>query len=179
MNWIFNYLHFWINSVVLWQRFFHEPPENSADIVVLFDPNQVWMQGSADFGQNGPMAHGSISHTLQTLTFSGYAFDWMTLDDYLEEPDRYRAVVFLNQFSISKEQQKRLLEKLRRPDVTAIWNIAPGIASEDGFSDAAMQELTGLTLKHSTEKRHFIARQTNGRPLKLLLNIYIPKKIMI
>ena len=32
-----------------------------------------------------------------------------------------------------------------------------------------MQELTGLTLKHSTEKRHFIARQTNGRPLKLLL----------
>jgi NADH/NAD ratio-sensing transcriptional regulator Rex len=66
-----------------------------------------------------------MSHTLQTLTFSGYSYDWMTLNDYLEEDKPYKAVIFLNLFSISAEKQQQLLKKLRRPGVTAIWNFAP------------------------------------------------------
>ncbi len=157
-------------SIPLWKKFFKTPLENASDTLVVVDPNQIWMQGSAVLDQNIPMAHGSINHTQQTLTFSGFSFDWMTLDDYLEENKPYQAVIFLNQYSIPREKQARLLEKLRKPGVTAIWNGAPGIASDNGYSDVTMKELTGLTLKYKMEKSHFIAKQTNGRPLTLFIN---------
>lgn len=157
-------------SIVLWKKFFHKAPENTSDVVVVTDPNQIWMQGSAVYSENNPFGHGIMSHTLQTLTFSGYSYDWMTLNDYLEEDKPYKAVIFLNLFSISAEKQQQLLKKLRRPGVTAIWNFAPGIVSETGYSELSMKNLTGLNLKYTTQKHLFSARQSNGRPLKMFMN---------
>ena len=157
-------------SVKLWDRFFRESPENASDTVVVVDPNQIWMQGSAVFKENNPMSYGLINHPFQTLTFSGYSFDWMTLKDFLEEEKSYRTVIFLNAFSVSPEQREILLKKLRKPGITAIWNCAPGLASAEGYSCEAMKELTGLDLNYKQEKSHYIARQTNGRPLILALN---------
>ena len=60
--------------------------------------------------------------------------------------------------------------KLRQPGVTAIWNFAPGIVSENGYSEISMKNLTGLELKYAKEKRLFSALQNNGRPLKMFIN---------
>jgi len=157
-------------SIVLWKKYFHESPENDSDVAVIVDPNQIWMQGSAVYSENNPFGHGIMSHTLQTLTFSGYSYDWMTLDDYLEDSKPYRAVIFLNLFAISAEKQQKLLKKLRQPGVTAIWNFAPGIVSENGYSEISMKNLTGLELKYAKEKRLFSALQNDGRPLKMFIN---------
>ena len=157
-------------GIALWERFYREPPENASDTVVVLDPDQIWMQGYAVYNENNPIGHGLMSHTLQTLTFSGYSFDWMTLNDFLAEKKNYRAVIFLNQFSLSPEQRRLLLKKLRQPGVTAIWNCAPGIVGSAGYSDESMKELTGLSLKYKMEKSRFLARQTNGRSLMLHLN---------
>ena len=154
----------------MWKKFFKEPPENSSDVAVVVEPDQIWMQGSAVYSENNPFGHGVMSHTLQTLTFSGYSYDWMTLNDYLEDDKPYRAVIFLNLFSISPEKQQKLLKKLRRKDVTAIWNYAPGIVSENGYSEQSMKNLTGLDLKYTTQKSLFSALQSNGKPLKMFIN---------
>ncbi|MBQ6471617.1 MAG: hypothetical protein IJJ33_06515 [Victivallales bacterium] len=127
-------------SIGLWNRFFQDSPENASDTVVVVDPNQIWMQGSAVFKENNPIAYGLINHPFQTLTFSGCSFDWTTLKDFLEEEKSYRTVIFLNAFSVSPKQREFLLKKLRKPGVTAIWNCAPGLASADGYSCEAMKE---------------------------------------
>jgi hypothetical protein len=157
------------NSISLWKKYFNQPMKYASDVAVIVDPNQIWMQGSAVLYQNNPFGHGVMSHTLQTLTFSGYSYDWMSLEDYLETNHKYKAVIFLNCFSISKEKQAKLLKKLRQKGITAIWNFAPGISTPSGYSNKAMKELTGLDLNYSLEQRLFKAKQNNGKTLKMFL----------
>lgn len=157
-------------SITLWNKYFNASLENSSDVAVIVDPNQIWMQGTSVYYENNPFGHGIMSHTLQTLTFSGYSYDWMTINDYLEDNKSYKAVIFLNLFSITPAKQQKLLKKLRQKGVTAIWNYAPGIVTDSGFSDLSMKKLTGLNLKYTTNKSLFSAKQSNGKPLKMFIN---------
>jgi hypothetical protein len=157
-------------SINLWKKYFNKPLKKNSDIAVIVDPNQIWMQGSAVYSLNNPFGHGVMSHTLQTLTFSGFSFDWMTLDDYLLDNHNYKAVIFLNCFSIEKAKQAKLLKKLQRPNVTAIWNFAPNIATPSGYSTIAMKNVTNIDLNYSLEKKLFKAKQNDGKILKMFIN---------
>lgn len=80
------------------------------------------------------------------LDRSGIPYDLMTLQDFLASKQQYSTVVFLNLFSLSDSERKAVQKKIRRPGVTSLWLVAPGSVTENGFSDSAMSELTGIKL---------------------------------
>ena len=82
-----------------------------------------------------------------SLYNSGMTFDICTLEDFLASSNSYKRVVLLNVFGPSAVERAALKTKLRRPGVSALWLVAPGCATEKGFSDEAMCDLTGLALK--------------------------------
>lgn len=159
-----------LESIAAGKRIFEEmlknPPEYASDIAVIQDPNQLWLQGRPSIHLARVMSMLISNETLQTLNFSGYSHDLMTLEDYLESDHEYKTVIFLNLFSITPEQREKLLKKLRRPGITAIWNYAPGLITPEGFSDAAMTELTGIRLKHLKGKFKFDATHVSGTKMR-------------
>ena len=84
--------------------------------------------------------------TFNAFTKSGYPHDVLELKDYLADKTDYKAALFLNLYELTADERKALIEKTRQRNMTAIWVSAAGSATEQGFSDAAMSELTGIAL---------------------------------
>lgn len=80
---------------------------------------------------------------------SGIAFDLLTLEDYLSGTRNYKTVLFLNAFYLTADERKTLKARLGKLGVSAVWLVAPGSVTDDGFSDAAMSDLTGMELAGS------------------------------
>lgn len=59
----------------------------------------------------------------------------------------------MNCFTLNAAERQALKAKSLRKGRTAIWCYAPGMVSENGWSEQAMFELTGINLKYTTEKR--------------------------
>ena len=146
-----------------WKRLYDAPPRKSADVAVIIDPVQVWKQGFPQYGRASGVAWALMQHPLKTLNFSGFTNDMMALEDYLASTHPYKAVVFLNAFEYTPAQRKALLKKIRRPGITAIWHYAPGLVSPEGYSNAAMKEMTGLSLKYKTGDFLFAANRDEGK----------------
>ncbi|MPN23260.1 hypothetical protein SDC9_170648 [bioreactor metagenome] len=58
------------------------------------------------------------------------------------------------------------MKKVRRPGVTTIWIYAPGLITDQGFSDAAMEQLTGLKLQFQEQQRPMEMKFDDGAVLK-------------
>ena len=93
-----------------------------------------------------PLLYGIYLTARPALDRSGIPYDLMSLQDFLETKQNYSTVVFLNLFSLPEAERKAVQEKIRKPGVTAVWLVAPGSVTEQGFSDDAMSELTGIKL---------------------------------
>ena len=96
--------------------------------------------------QGRPLLNGIYLTACPSLDRSGIPYDLMSLQDFLETKQNYSTVVFLNLFSPPEAERKAVQEKIRKPGVTAVWLVAPGSVTEQGFSDDAMSELTGIKL---------------------------------
>ena len=96
---------------------------------------------------------------------SGMAFDLCTLQDFLALPSAYTRVVLLNVFGPSEAERAALKAKLRRPGVSALWLVAPGSVTDAGFSDAAMADLTGLSLRGAGANPHVVCAGADAFPL--------------
>ena len=81
------------------------------------------------------------------LTRCGVPADLIELRDFLADGPRHKYVIFLNLFGPNAEVRVRLKELLAERGVTAIWMVAPGCVTPDGFSDAAMSDLTEMRLE--------------------------------
>ncbi len=133
----------------IWRSLFAAPPVPAADVAVVFDPNEAWKDGSAFQSVAAPMGDNLLTYPLQTLNFSGYAYDLYAPEDFVNAKRDYRAVVFLNTTEATPAL-KAAAKKARRPGSTAIWFYAPGLRTEKGYSDASMSELTGMELTATT-----------------------------
>lgn len=149
-------------GIEIWQKLFAEPPVCDSDIAVILDPMEVTRQGYPDFYKNYPLMNAMTTNPLQSLSFSGLSYDFLSPEDYLAGTHDYKAVVFLNNYSVNGDMRKALLAKLRRPGHLAVWNYAPGIISEKGFSNESMSELTGISLKAKYDKLPFAFKLTDG-----------------
>lgn len=150
----------------IFRQILEKPLKRTSDIAVIQDPNQMWLQGRPLIGLARPLRMLLSNEQIQPLNFSGYSHDLMTLEDYLESDHPYKTVVFLDLFQITPEQKAKLLEKLRRPGITAIWNFAPGLITPQGFSDEAMTQLTGIKLCHRTGEFKFEAAHKSGARMR-------------
>ena len=99
--------------------------------------------------QGRPLLNGIYLTACPSLDRSGIPYDLMSLQDFLKTEQNYSTVVFLNLFSLPEAERKAVREKIRKPGVTAVWLAAPGSVTDNGFSDEAMSELTGLKLAGS------------------------------
>ena len=113
--------------------------------VVVVDYRERFRVSGRD--KSGMILLNSIYLTAKpSLDRSGIPFDTMTIQDFLASEQNYSTVVFLNLFSLPEAERKAVQEKIRKPGVTAVWLVAPGSVTEQGFSDDAMSELTGIKL---------------------------------
>ena len=121
------------------------------EIGVIFNPRELYLHGHPVVG-NMQFNRMLADQQLHALYKSGYPFDLMTLDDYLAENRPYRVLVFLNAITLTERERAELITRTRHSGVTAIWCYAPGLVTENRWSEAAMAELTGMTLRVRDEK---------------------------
>ena len=148
-----------------WRRFYDDPPVKAADVAVILDSDQQWRQGTVE--RQRQFFSSQAMHVLsrQTLNFSGYAADVYAPEDFLATKKEYRAVVYLDLFQADAATRKAIRAKVGRPGVTALWCIAPGLVGQDGYDEAGMKELTGLTLKVRRDECAWRAKLADGREL--------------
>ena len=160
-------------GVKVWKKLFNAPPRKNADIAVILDHDQIWKQGHPSYGRTRPFSDTLVTFPLQTMNFSGFAYDLLALEDYLDSQNDYRCVVFLNSFEIAPKQKAALLKKLRRPGVTAVWNYAPGLITPAGYSSRSMSELTGMDLKFIKKVLPVSAKDQLNREIAPTLDRYM------
>ena len=153
-------------GVKLWHERWREgcEPEPN-DIAVVFDPDQVWKQGHPDRKKTEILANNIATYPMQTLNFSGYSYDLLTPELYVTSSTDYKAVVFLNLFETTPNMRKAIKSKTDKNGVTAVWCFAPGIATPEGYSAAAMTDLTGIELDYSCNMRTFETVDASGGSL--------------
>ena len=143
----------------IWQRFTkQETLESASDIAVVINPRDIWLNGHPDNGRNYYLSRALLAATMPALNFSGYSNDLLDIDGLLASSHNYKTVVFLNCFGIPMEKRTRLRDYLRRPGMTSIWCVAPGLCTPEGFSAKAMSDLIGLQLEYTTEPSLFTIR---------------------
>ena len=150
-------------SIREWRNFFDDPPEKAADVAVVLDPDQQWKQGTAERQRQFFTSQAMQVMTRQTLNFSGFAYDLYAPDDFIASRRDYKAVVFLDLFEADAKLRAAIQAKIRKPGVAALWCIAPGLVGENGYDEAGMKELTGLTLKVRRDECAWKALMADGR----------------
>ncbi|MCQ2391182.1 MAG: hypothetical protein MJ240_07145 [Kiritimatiellae bacterium] len=93
-----------------------------------------------------PLLGRIYAYAIQEIYRAGIPFDLLSLEEYLAQGEAYRQVVFLNAFSLSAAERTTLKALTRRAGVTALWLVAPGACTDEGFSDATMSDLVGMRL---------------------------------
>ncbi|MBR7137935.1 MAG: hypothetical protein IKD44_00160 [Lentisphaeria bacterium] len=86
------------------------------------------------------------SHALSVLYRTGVPFDLMSHTDFLASKNKYKVYVFLNAFTNTAAERKAIREKIRRKGVTALFFNGAGYVTPQGFSAAAMEDLTGMKI---------------------------------
>lgn len=129
----------------VWKRLFDAPPELSADVAVIFDNEPTWKEGHPRFYPTSHMFDNLVTYPLQTLNFSGYAYDLYAPADFATCKRDYKAVVFLNTFE-ANGTLRAAAKRARQAGSTVMWCYAPGLQAPKGFSRETMREVTGLDL---------------------------------
>ncbi len=139
-------------GVKLWEDAWQKASVSEADVAVIFSPEEKTIHGHPTLPENYGLHTAVEYHTLDALNFSGAVYDYMSVVDYLASPKKYKAVVFINKYTVSDKEAAQLRKKISADKSLAIWNMAPGFVSDHGFSDKAMEKLTGLPLKADMKK---------------------------
>ena len=84
--------------------------------------------------------------TLQKLYRSGFTFDLMSMNDFVLTKKKYKVVVFLNAFTLSAQERQAIKAKVQQPGVTAVFLNGAGYVTPEGFSAAAVSDLTGIKI---------------------------------
>ncbi len=120
------------------------------DIVVVSDFNQFVHHGYPV--QDFLMNYTLVWWPMYALYNTGYCFDYVDIKDYFLDKRPHKIVIFLHPFSFTDEQRQELARRMRGSSTTVIWTYAPGFVTEDGFSETAMAELTGMRMKADFRK---------------------------
>jgi len=141
----------WHDGLNIWKKL---PPAEVShkDAVVVVSPVEMYRHGYPNGLLQRPVMESILDKTMHALHQSGYTFDVVSLNDYLAEKAERKLVIFLNIFSPTQAERAALKAKLRKPGVTAVWSMAPGLVTENGYSNEAMSDLTGIKLQYNPEK---------------------------
>lgn len=165
----FNHPEIWRTfrqSLELWQKLWDASmPDPAAQVAVVVSPEELVRHGYPTREFQLLCIPNLIDNPTHALLRSGVTCDFLTLRGFLESPREYKTVVLLNVFGPSPEERRQLMAKLRRKGVTAVWNYAPGLVTDQGHDENAMSELCGITLRARREKLPMAATLTDGAKL--------------
>lgn len=154
-------------SIDIWKKLWLMPISSDRNVVAIFNPEEKIHHGYPVRSVIIPLLSALAFTSINTLYFSGHTFDVMGLKDYLLSDKEYKIVLFLNPFTFNEDERNILLKKLRKPGVTAVWTYAPGLVTEKGFSETAMEELTGIKLAAKFEKMPMSMKLIDGGIMEL------------
>ncbi len=116
--------------------------ESGNEVAVVFSAREAIRR---DGGKCSYFTWNLYQTSLLYLNRSGIPFDLLSLEDYIANPRGYKVVMFLNAFYLTPDERAALVQRTRRPGMTAIWIGPAGGVTDNGFDDAAMSALTGVT----------------------------------
>ena len=132
------------------------------DVAVVMSPRERLRQDGGDCTSFTRLLY---QKSFLDLYRSGAAFDMLTLEDYVANPRKYKKVVFLNAFYLTKEERATLTKFTRMPGVTAVWIGPAGGVTDSGFDDAAMSSLTGVTASGVARRPKIVCRDPEAKPV--------------
>ena len=118
------------------------PVESGNEVAVVFSAREAIRR---DGGKASYFTWNLYQTSLLYLNGSGIPFDLLSLEDYIDNPRDYKVVLFLNAFYLTPDERAALVQRTRRPGMSAIWIGPAGGVTDNGFDDAAMSALTGVT----------------------------------
>ena len=148
---------------------------NEVAVVVDYTERLKWdFQGS----RNNTLASRTYDKAYLALTRSGVPTDLLELRDYLKDGADYKYVVFLNLFGPDESVRERLRQVLGANGATAIWMVAPGCVTTNGFSDAAMSEMVGMKLKGAGYVPNVVCADDKARHISGFEKVFAKRRPM-
>ncbi|MBP1582918.1 MAG: beta-galactosidase, partial [Victivallales bacterium] len=140
------------------------PPSGAADIAAVYDPREMARHNHTVHPIF--MIDALSDETLHAMRQTGRPITVLTLEDYLKSPHKFQFAAFLNAFSPSQDERRKMQEKLARDGSHAAWLYAPGLSTETGLSDEAMRELTGLGLTADYRRLPLAVKDAEGHVMR-------------
>ncbi len=140
--------------------------ESGNEVAVVFSTREAIRR---DGGKGSYFTWNLYQTSLLYLNRSGIPFDLLSLEDYIANPRGYKIVMFLNAFYLTPDERKALVQRTRRPGMTAIWIGPAGGVTENGFDDAAMSALTGVTASGVARRSKIVCQDSDATEYNFLL----------
>ncbi|MDH7569182.1 MAG: beta-galactosidase [Armatimonadota bacterium] len=172
----------WFNDQGMWnemarlrtldEAMLANPTPFKPDIAAVLDEASMLL-----VAQNGhTVTQPGIYEVRRSLALSGAPYGQYLLDDVLAGRVRARLYVFLNAWSLSGEQRRKLLEATR--GAACVWCYAPGYLDGSQPSPAAMRELTGFNLQPAAVPRAWAVPTDAGRRRGLVTEFGVQKEVI-
>jgi hypothetical protein len=121
------------------------PRGNVDEIAVLVEPESLAYLKTA-----GVSADTLLRTQLPELGRIGAPVGYYLLSDLPKLAD-HKFFIFLAAFKLDQAQVETIKRVVEQPGKVALWYFAPGLASDEGLSEARMQAVTGLPLHHEVK----------------------------
>ena len=140
--------------------------ESGNEVAVVFSTREAIRR---DGGKCSYFTWNLYQTSLLYQNRSGIPFDLLSLEDYIDNPRDYKVVMFLNAFYLTPDERRALVQRTRRPGMTAIWIGPAGGVTDNGFDDAAMSALTGVTATGVARRSKIVCRDSDATEYNFLL----------
>ncbi|MCR5751112.1 MAG: hypothetical protein K6G91_04050 [Kiritimatiellae bacterium] len=148
--------------------------ESGNEVAVVFSTREAIRR---DGGKGSYFTWNLYQTSILYLNRSGIPFDLLSLEDYIANPRGYKIVMFLNAFYLTPDERKALVQRTRRPGMTAIWIGPAGGVTENGFDDAAMSALTGVTASGVARRSNIVSTDSAASRYYTSHGIYYVKTL--
>lgn len=123
--------------------------ESVAEIAVFAEGESMYR-----VRKSSNLATVCLANIRRTLAECGAPYDLYSISDLaLDEADRYKMYIFVDQYDISDKTRALIEEKCKQKGKTVLWLYAPGYATGGSLDDRNMTDITGVKVS-SGEKSH-------------------------
>ena len=148
--------------------------ESGNEVAVVFSTREAIRR---DGGKCSYFTWNLYQTSLLYLNRSGIPFDLLSLEDYIDNPRDYKVVMFLNAFYLTPDERTALVQRTRRPGMTAIWIGPAGGVTDNGFDDAAMSALTGVTATGVSRRSNIVCGDLDASKKYTTNSVYYVKTL--
>lgn len=127
----------------LFDQWVNIPQQSAADLLVVWDMETFYYVKNTWY----PLCYNQLDLANEELLRCGVVGDHVfTFDLKKIDPQRYKAILFMNTFRMTADERRLIREKYARDDRTLIWNYLPGYTDGSRLNLAWVKENTGFDM---------------------------------